>query len=101
MTRDKQKFSKKFIFCLLYSYTLRLTEVYKVYQWNKCRIDKADFMAIYRDKVQRPNFREELRGKITEIEKGYDILSAVTGRTICGKWAQYFFPDVTLALIWK
>ena len=99
MTRDKQKFSKKFIFCLLYSYTLRLTEVYKVYQWNKCRIDKADFMAIYRDKVQRPNFREELRGKITEIEKGYDILSAVTGRTICGKWAQYFFPDVTASAL--
>lgn len=99
MTRDKQKFSKKFIFCLLYSYTLHLTEIYKVYQWSKRQINKTDFMAIYRDKVQLSDPGEELHGRMAEIEKSYHILLAVTGRTICGKWAQYFFPDVTASAL--
>lgn len=99
MTRDEQKFSKKFVSCLLYSYTLHLTEIYKVYQWNKGQIKKADFMTIYRDKIQLSDSKEELSRRIFEIEKCYNILLAVMGRTICGKWAQYLFPDVTVSAL--
>lgn len=98
MTRDNN-YSKNFVCCILYSFTLQLTEVYKYFVWNKQHISKESFFCCYRD-----SYKENPKCKLTlsnveleikeNIDKYYKILKNMIGNTICGRWAEYFFPQV-------
>ena len=100
MTRDDQAYSKKFVSFLLYSYTLHLTEIYRLYRWNKHnQITKEAFMKRYREGVVPENIDEMFIKKTSESQKYYYILLDMIGKTMYGKWAQYFFPDVTVSAL--
>ena len=99
MTRNEKVYSKKIVACILYSYTLKLTEIYKLYIWNKRRLSKTQFFSVFRDsKKSNENIDENTRQIIRKINNYHQTLKSVIGETIIGKWVEYFFPEVKVKL---
>lgn len=99
MTRDWKKYSKELVYCILYSFTLQLTEVYEKYRWSKKQIGKEEFFQLYRRTCVGDDDDEKQTEDVENIffkkaQNYYQILKAVIGETICGKWAEYYFPRV-------
>lgn len=94
MSRYENGFSKKFVACILYSYTLQMTETYHLYLWNRRCLSKEEFFSAYRKHYDKKVASEVLNSKKEQIKKYYDELVGIIGKTICGKWAQYFFPEI-------
>lgn len=94
MTRSEKGYSKKFVACVLYSYTLQLTEIYKLYLWHKRQLTEKEFYSVYRTRFEDKVYDNEFVLKVERIKKYYNVLVKVIGETICGKWAQYFFPEI-------
>lgn len=93
MTRCENGYSKKFVACILYSYTLQLTEIYRLYLWNRHELSKDEFFCVYRKHYENKIIDASAEFKAEKIRKYDKELVAVIGKTICGKWAQYFFPE--------
>lgn len=94
MTRCENGYSKKFVACILYSYTLQLTEIYRLYLWNRHELPKEEFFSVYRNRYENKIADASIEVKAEKIRKYEKELLAVIGKTICGKWAQYFFPEI-------
>lgn len=94
MSRYENGFSKKFVACILYSYTLQLTETYHLYLWNRRRLLQEEFFSVYRKQYDKKIDSDRLKSKEEEINNYYGELVRVIGKTICGKWTQYFFPEI-------
>ena len=94
MTRCENGYSKKFVACILYSYTLQLTEIYRLYLWNRHELPKEEFFSVYRNRYENKITDASIEVKAEKIRKYEKELLAVIGKTICGKWAQYFFPEI-------
>lgn len=96
MTRFDKGYSKKFVACILYSYTLQLTEIYKLYLWYKHQFEEEEFYFVYRTNCDCDEalYGSEIISKLEKVTKCYKQLSNVIGETICGKWTQYFFPEI-------
>lgn len=97
MTRNEKVYSKKFVACILYSYTLKLTEIYKLYIWNKRKLSKDQFFSVFREsKKSNRNIDENTLEIIRKINNCHQILKSVIGETIVGKWVEYFFPEMKI-----
>lgn len=97
MTRNEKVYSKKFVACILYSYTLKLTEIYKLYIWNKRKLSKTQFFSAFRDRKRGSEDIEENTFEIIrKINNCHQVLSSVIGETIVGKWVEYFFPEIKI-----
>lgn len=97
MTRNERVYSKKFVACILYSYTLKLTEIYKLYICNKRKLSKYEFLSVFRDsKKSNENVDKNMMGIIRKINNCHQALTSVIGETIIGKWVEYFFPEVKI-----
>lgn len=94
MTRCENGYSKKFVACILYSYTLQLTEIYRLYLWNRHELPKEEFFSVYRNRYENKITDASIEVKAEKIRKYEKELLAVIGKTTCGKWAQYFFPEI-------
>lgn len=94
MSRYENGFSKKFVACILYSYTLQLTEIYHLYLWNRRFLLPEEFFSVYRNHYEKKVDDRDLNIRKEKIKKYYGELAGVIGKTICGKWAQYFFPEM-------
>ena len=96
MTRCKDGYSKKFVACILYSYTLQLTELYKLYLYNKRELSKEEFYSVYRKYHENKIVDTAIDLKMRRTRIYYRELTNIIGKTICGKWAQYFFPEISV-----
>ena len=97
MTRNEKVYSKKFVACILYSYTLKLTEIYKLYIWNKRKLSKTQFFSAFRDRKRgSEDIEENTLEIIRKINNCHQVLSSVIGETIVGKWVEYFFPEIKI-----
>lgn len=99
MTRNEKVYTKKFVAYILYSYTLRLTEIYKLYIWNKNRLSKEQFFSVYRkNRQENENYKiiKDVEENILKADSSHRILESVIGDTIIGKWGEYFFPLVRI-----
>ena len=94
MTRNEKVYSKKFVACILYSYTLKLTEIYKLYIWNKRKLSKTQFFSVFRE--SNKNIDENTLEIIRKINNCHQVLNSVMGETIVGKWVGYFFPEIKI-----
>lgn len=94
MTRCKDGYSKKLVACILYSYTLQLTEIYKLYLYNKRELSKEEFYFANRSYYKNKLVDTDIELKMERTRLYYRKLVNVIGKTICGKWAQYFFPEI-------
>lgn len=94
MTRCKDGYSKKFVACILYSYTLQLTELYKLYLYDKRELSKEEFYSVFRKYYENKIADTAIELKMGRTRIYYKELTNVIGKTICGKWTQYFFPEV-------
>lgn len=93
MTRSEKPYSAKLVSCILYSFTLHLTDIYKMYLWEKRKIPKDIYINFcrYGEKVNYTDMYQESLDKQAEY---FDILDMIIGEAVCGKWTQYFFPLV-------
>lgn len=98
MTRDWKRYSKELACCILYSFTLQLTEIYEEYKWRKRQIEEEEFIQLSRKAPNSDNRKSTTLTENKNYEKSeefYEILKAVMGETICGRWTEYYFPRVT------
>lgn len=104
MTRDKkmysEEYSRELVFCILYSYTLHLTEIYTKYKWYKFQIPKDGYISHYR----KTSGKNEDPGKpvqkdiLAKIDGYYKSIKEMIGPTVCGKWSEYYFPEVFFSI---
>ena len=93
MTRSTKPYSMKLVSCILYSFTLHLTDIYKIYLWEKRKIPKDIYIDFYRNNKQI-NSTDTYKELFDKQATYFDILNTIAGEAICGKWSQYFFPLV-------
>lgn len=97
MTRNEKVYSKKIVAWILYSYTLKLTKIYKLYICNKRKLSKTQFFSAFRvSKKSNENIDESTLEIIRKINNCHQVLSSVIGETIVGKWVEYFFPEIKI-----
>ncbi len=97
MTRDKkEEYSRELVFCILYSYTLHLTEIYTKYKWYKSQISKKDYISYYRKARGKNKYLRKIGPKdiLAKIDGYYKSMKEMIGPTVCGKWSEYYFPEV-------
>lgn len=102
MTRDEKgietvRYSKELVACVLHSYTIYLSQLYDAYREEKSKLDKDAYVSQYRysDKNDRNEIlAQDVADSFRKVEHNYDILKGVIGDTICGRWTEYFFPEV-------
>lgn len=104
MTRDKkmysEEYSRELVFCVLYSYTLHLTEIYTKYRWHKSQISPKAYVSYYRE-VQGDNKylqNTEQKDILAKIDGYYKSIKEMVGPTVCGKWSEYYFPEVAFSM---
>ncbi len=93
MTRSEQNikrfsYSKELVACILHSYSIYLTEIYDAYREEMEKIEKDVYVKGYR------NHDKEAVKLLKKLDYYREILKNVIGDTICGRWAEYFFPEV-------
>lgn len=89
---EEYQYTKEFVSTILYSCTLHLTERYREYNWYKQKIDKDEYIAIYRESiVDRKEGNENISNQVSAI---YKELKNVIGKEVCGRWSEYFFPEI-------
>lgn len=91
MTRDKKKYSKELVSVILYSYTTHLSEIYQLNRYYKQSIDKEAYIRYIREEA-----KEELEEEsdLRSLDEEYKMLKSVIGTAVCGRWTEYFFPEV-------
>lgn len=94
MTRDNERYSKELVGCILYSYTIHLTEIYTKYRWFKRDITIKKYMTKYRRTKNVVRLSHNEKEILDKIDEYYLILKNMIGPTVCGKWSEYYFPDV-------
>ena len=103
MTRDKkmysQEYSRELVFCILYSYTLHLTEIYTKYKWYKSQISKENYIFYYRKDRGKHEYSKKTgqEDSWTKIGNYYKSIKEMVGPTVCGKWSEYYFPEVVFS----
>ena len=91
MTRSTKPYSMKLVSCILYSFSLHLTDIYKIYLWQKRKIPKDVYSDFYRKQIDIADIYKE---SFEKQEEYFDILNTIIGEAVYGKWTQYFFPLV-------
>ena len=94
MTRDSHYYSRSMVGVLLYSYTVHLTETFQLYMWNKRRMQEEYYINSFRMPERNKELIEKNKEFHEEAEKHYNIIKNVIGRTVCGKWTEYFLPEM-------
>lgn len=94
MTRDNERYSKELVACILYSYTIHLTETYTKYRWYKKNVKKRKYITKYRMMENVVRLSTEEKEIFNKLDEYYLILKNMIGPTVCGKWSEYYFPDV-------
>lgn len=92
MTRNNI-FTKEFVACILHSYSVRLTQIYKQYRTEKSKFlyseqRKRDYIEWYR----YPETRHTDSREYNTIKSSHRLLKGVIGNTILGKWMEYYMP---------
>lgn len=85
MTRNDKRYSKALVECILHSYTFCLNKIYNDYRFEKKKIEKEILIAEYRKKGVLNH---------EKLNEYHQIFKHIIGETICGKWTQYYFPEV-------
>jgi hypothetical protein len=94
MTRGESGFSKELVACILHSYSIYLSELYDEYRMLKAEISNDEWIQEYRYNGQNSNNSR----KFKKIEEIHEIFKGVIGKSICGRWCEYFFPGVSASM---
>lgn len=99
MENKTAELSPEFGNCILYSYTLYMTELYEKYLYYKRLIKKDEFIFFNRTitKGRRGDLDESI--EISMAKQYYKELKGIMGSGICGRWTQYYFPQVRYSLV--
>lgn len=89
ISREKGEGGNQLVSCILYSYSIGLSEIYDIYRKEICEASKEEIIEEYR--YEKDGKRT---GKFKALDVNYEILKGVIGRSICGHWAEYYFPEV-------
>lgn len=92
--------SRELASCILYSYSICLSEIYDDYRKWICDIDNNKLKYLFRNKhfdERRGNESDTLK----KLNDDYETLKGVIGKSICGHWTEYFFPEVFSTVIPK
>ncbi|MCD7882748.1 MAG: hypothetical protein LUI87_03430 [Lachnospiraceae bacterium] len=93
MTRENGGYSRNLVSCILYSFTIYLTGTYRRYQFAKSRIGWSRCYELLQPSGEAAG-RPVLGERETEFLECHQILKGMIGRSVCGKWAEYLFPEV-------
>lgn len=98
MTRNSEKYSKEMVACILNSYTVHLSELFFEYQNEKRKMNMDEYISYMQSertdvdlKGQKQNEKNRDFEKINEIQ---EIFEEFIGDSVCGRWTEYFFPEV-------
>lgn len=93
------KISPQFGDCILYSYTLYMTELYEKYLYYKRKVTKEEYIALNRTlgRAELPAAESEVIN-VTKAKQYYSILKDIIGKGICGKWTRYYFSKLRFYL---
>lgn len=92
MTRENIH-SKEFVACILHSYSVHLTQIYKQYRKEKIKffdnsLKRKEYINYYRyPKAKNINDKEH-----EKMRDSYQLLKGVIGNTVLGRWMEYFMP---------
>ena len=98
MENKTAELSPEFGNCILYSYTLYMTELYEKYLYYKRSVKEDKFIIFNRiiPKRRRGDLDESI--EISMAKQYYKELKGIMGNGICGRWTQYYFPKVSVLL---
>lgn len=85
--------SREMASCILFSYSVGLSDIYDDYRKRMHEVDKEEMKSIYRKTDSMINWTKKL-DDFNELNDDYEILKGVIGKSICGHWTEYFFPEV-------
>ena len=85
MTRDEKMYSKELVECILHSYTILLSKMFEEYREEKIKWGKKNYLRWCKSS------KTNSQNKLTDI---YMIFKNIIGETICGKWTEYYYPEV-------
>ncbi len=96
----KETYSRELVACILHSYTIYLSQLYFDYRKaikNFSLEEYEEYRKYYMgvsDKVSA-----DLREKMRPVKENYELLKGVIGKSVCGRWAEYYFPRCRAMLI--
>lgn len=100
MTRGEfnQLYTRELVICILFSYTLQLTDEYQHYRSMIENFSEEDYMECFEsDENSGQRLSERyIQKQYGKIQKKLKLFGDVIGNTVCGKWTQYYFPDVKI-----
>lgn len=91
--KDKMiKISPQFGDCLLYSYTLYMTELYEKYLHYKRKVGKNEY--IHWNRLVNKTELSDENINIVKAKQYYTTLKDIMGNGICANWTQYYYPQL-------
>lgn len=96
MTRGEfnQLYTRELVICILFSYTLQLTDEYQHYRSVIENFSQEDYIECF--ECDGNNAPKSVWKQYEKIQKKLKVFEDVIGNTVCGKWTQYYFPDVKI-----
>lgn len=88
MTRDEVYYTKELVACILFSFTLQLTDLYQCYRKEIKEISQNDYFLYDLENEKNYLYRN--------IQSKLDVFKNFIGNSVCGKWTQYYFPEIRI-----
>lgn len=97
ITRQNSLYSREMVACILQVYTVYLTQCYRAYQTDKWQFDPENYQHIWRQLDKEPFAvieKDDDKAVFNRIEKRRKLFKEVIGESVCGKWTEYYFPEL-------
>lgn len=101
MKTKAAELSPEFGNCVLYSYTLHMTELYEKYLHYKRKVSEKEYMLSNRnaEELETHEWNEVTENiNMMMAKQYYNELKEIMGTGILGKWSQYYFPQIRFSL---
>lgn len=100
MTRDEKGYSRELVDCILHSYSVHLSELYDEYRAAKLTLGKKNVISRFRYPDKGLDMKADPDGSlVSTMVRNHEIFGGVIGDSVCGRWCEYFFPEVTTNLL--
>lgn len=86
MTRLEKPYSRELVACILYSYSVYLNQLYEEYREERL---------LEMERKKEASGKKATQAKDSPCRKRYEILKEILGRTVCGRWSEYFMGRVS------
>lgn len=95
MSREIAGYTREFATCILHSYSIYLSELYDEYCDLKKEIPSDVFIRYFRENSSDEKYAEKL-GRIAKL---HELFIGIIGDSVCGRWCEYYFPEVYTHII--